>query len=838
VYIHSFPKSHIQDFYVKTELDENYSDAILSVDVQISGGEDVELLLFDSGKSQLICKELITAPHGSSDVHFAIPVKAPKKWTAEDPNLYHVVLRYGKHLIAQKVGFRKVEIKGGLILVNGKRVVFRGVNRHEHHPKTGRAVPFEFLREDLLLMKTHNINAIRTSHQPNDIRLYDLADELGFWVMDEADLECHGFDTVHERSLPESEQSKTFEEKKAITYGRAGKWLSDNPEWEESYVDRAKQMVHRDKNHPSVIMWSLGNEAFYGKNFQAMYDWIRTYDQCRPIHYEGDVEAHTVDMFSLMYPPLDVIESFAENWDGKKPMLLCEYIHAMGNGPGNIKEYVDLFYKYPCLQGGWAWEWANHGLLTDSDTGDKFYAYGGDFGEFPHDGNFVMDGLVDSQHRPGPGLLEYKKAIEPVQFVESSTDTIRIINRYDFSTLDHLKCSWKIVGDGYGQQGSEIPLPTVLPGQAVDLPKPQISLEEIPGEAYLELSFTLKASTSWAKQGHEVAWLQILLKSPQMAERENHTPIVPVSITQISQSTLAIKSSTSAWQFDLIHGRLTSWTKDSFPILHAGPELTVYRAPTDNDETDARDWSAKLVKHCRPHTRSVTWDSDPATGFVQLTCIQRIAPPALEWSINSTIVYTFKPQHVEIHVTGIPQGANLPLTLPRIGLTFSLPPSFQSTTWLGRGPGESYKDKKLSQRFGTYTSTIDTLNPEYEFPQENGNRTETKWVRFESENAGAQVSLKASFLGKEEGFDFQASHFDVLDVEKAKHPFELRKLRKEEVIVRLDMDHHGLGSDSCGKFAASILQVYLMDPLLRDRSDVGTNAYPFLRSKNFTTVCA
>ena len=808
VYIHSFPKSHIQDLHVRTEFDENYLNALLSVDVEIIGEGDVQLSLFAVEKSQLVCQKLITAPPGSSKINFSIQVKAPKKWTAEDPNLYHLVLRHGDQFIAQKIGFRKVEIKDGLILVNGKRVVFRGVNRHEHHPTMGRAVPMEFLREDLLLMKTHNINALRTSHQPNDVRLYDLADELGFWVMDEADLECHGFDTIHERCLPQSEQSKTFEEKKAITYGRAGKWLSDNPDWEESYVDRAKQMVHRDKNHPSIIMWSLGNEAFYGKNFQAMYDWITTCDQTRPIHYEGDVEAQTVDMFSLMYPPLDVIETFAKTWDGKKPMLLCEYIHAMGNGPGNIKEYIDLFYKYPCLQGGWAWEWANHGLLTESTDGEKFYAYGGDFGEFPHDGNFVMDGLVDSQHRPGPGLIEYSKAIEPIQLVEDLPDSIQIINRYDFSTLDHVQCSWKIVGDdGYVRQGSDIPLPAaVLPGQTVNLPKPQVSLEEIPScEAYLELTFTLGSSTLWAEHGHEIAWLQVPLTLPQLKNDDDQgktsthktEPQTPVIIIQTSESKLSIQGSTSAWQFDLVRGRLTSWTKDSVPIFHTGPQITLYRAPTDNDETDARDWSEKLIKHSRGHTRSVSWDSDSATGTAQVTSVQRIAPPSLEWSIDATMVYTFYQKNVEIDVVGTPQGANLPLTLPRIGLTLTLHPSFRAATWFGRGPGESYKDKKLSQKIGTYTSSIDSLSTEYEFPQESGNRTETRWVRFNTENEATY--LKASFPNQEGGFDFQASHFHVLDVEKAMHPFELEKLRKEEVIVRLDMDHHGLGSDSCGR---------------------------------------
>jgi beta-galactosidase len=279
---------------------------------------------------------------GSLSMHVQMFVANPHKWTAEDPYLYHLVLSIGKdQVIVQRVGFRTSEIKDGLLKVNGKPIVFRGVNRHEHHPKYGRAVPYDFMRKDLLQMKTHNINAIRTCHQINDPRLYDVADELGLWIINEADLECHGMDTLG-RGDPQW-------------------WTSDNPEWKEAYVDRARQMVMRDKNHACVILWSLGNEAFYGCNHVSMYDWVKSYDTTRPVHYEGDRDAKTVDLYSRMYPPVDEIIQFAikeDTWE--KPLILCEFVHAMGNGPGNIKEYIDAFYKYPRLQGGFVWEWCNH----------------------------------------------------------------------------------------------------------------------------------------------------------------------------------------------------------------------------------------------------------------------------------------------------------------------------------------------------------------------------------------------------------------------------------------------------------------------------------------------
>lgn len=282
-----------------------------------------------------------TASPGSVSAEYGLVIKNPQKWTAETPYLYYLLLSIGNdQVIMQRVGFRMSEVKDGLLKVNGSPLIIRGVNRHEHNPISGRAVPYEFMRRDLLLMKLHNINAIRTSHYPNDSRLYDLADELGIWILDEADLECHGMGELG---------------------GDNASWTSDNADWKEAYIDRARQMVMRDKNHPSIIIWSLGNESFYGCNHQSMYEWIKSYDSTRPVHYEPDGNASTADLYSRMYASVDDIINFATSQDTwEKPLVLCEYVHAMGNGPGNIKEYVDAFYKYPRLQGGFVWEWANH----------------------------------------------------------------------------------------------------------------------------------------------------------------------------------------------------------------------------------------------------------------------------------------------------------------------------------------------------------------------------------------------------------------------------------------------------------------------------------------------
>lgn len=614
-------------------------------------------------------------------------------------------------------------------------------------------------------------------------------------LIDEADLECHGFDSIHEASLPANEQAKSFEEKKALTYGRAGKWLSDNPEWLEAYLDRAKQLVHRDKNHPCVIIWSLGNEAFYGQNFAEMYHWIKAFDPTRLVHYEGDVQAKTTDCYSLMYPKISEIVDFAEKWEGKKPLILCEFAHAMGNGPGSFKEYLDVFYTHPCLQGGFVWEWANHGLKTKNSEGEDYYGYGGDFGEPVNDYNFVMDGLVTSTHKPGPGLIEYKKAIEPVQLVNGSATEVTIINRYDFASLENVKCAYAVVGDGFIVDGSEITIPSTAAGEQATLKIPSLILPDTKSEVILQLVFTLKESQLWAEKGHELTTIQIPIQPLSPIEEKPSKSASPIEITELPNAILEVKSESSKWIFDCLLGQVTSWTQGETNLIHQGPQLDFDRAHTDNDCRVGVEWKAKGIHLMKSFTRFATWSTDG--GIATIICKQRIAPPVLEWSVDAEFTYTFTNGGVKINVKGVPQGLNVPKTFPRVGLTLSLNPKFENVSWFGRGPGESYKDKKLSQLVGNFSLPVDKLMTDYEFPQENGNHTDTRWVKFLNGNG----SLKAVFEGTD-GFDFAAGHYHTKDIEKAQHPFELKKYKVDEVVVRLDADHRGLGSQSCGKFGS------------------------------------
>ncbi|TWU74976.1 Beta-galactosidase (Lactase) [Metarhizium rileyi] len=778
VYLHAFPKVHPVDVHVRTDLDDKFRHASLRVKVDVSASCSVELKLLDAGHEQVLTRTMNVA---ESD-EFRLDMNNPHKWTAETPYLYTLVLNFAgdtRCSLVQRVGFRKTSLIDGVFCVNGDPVKFRGVNRHEHHPDHGRAVPYDFMRRDLLIMKKHNINAIRTSHQINDPRLYDVADELGLWVLDEADLECHGFGEVG---------------------GDAASYTSDNPAWREQYVDRARQMVARDKNHASVIMWSLGNESFYGRNHQAMYDFIKSVDDTRLVHYEGDWNAQTVDIYSRMYPDLDYVESVAKERDWKKPLVLCEFLHSMGNSEGNAKEYIDLFYKHPRLMGGFVWEWANHGLRTKNEDGEEFMAYGGDFGDEPNDYNFVMDGLLRSEHTVSSNITEYAKSIEPVQTLSLHHHKISIVNRYDFLTLDHLVASWSVVCDGREFAHGDVKIPKGIKPHTEAVVTAEgfhhEMLQEIHNEAYLQLRFRMKHETNWAPAGHQVATGELRVSRPLSVNAiQSVEPPMPKSTMQMAPDSLVnitSASGRSTWTIDTVTGTLVSWKRATSEVISQPITMDFYRALTDNDRGGhGREWLERRLHQTSTHVKQVLFRETQDGITVEMK--HRIAPPALAWAVDTLWTYHFRGESLAINVKGKPHGLGLPSTFARIGITLGLVGAEQ-VKWWGRGPGESYRDKKFSQLFGNWASSVDDLWVDYEFPQDGGNRTDVRWVEI----LGDKERLLRANFGDLDGASFSAMSYSTKDIDNCTHPHELHKRKREDTLVRLDWVHHGLGTGSCG----------------------------------------
>ncbi|KAH6661704.1 glycosyl hydrolases family 2, TIM barrel domain-containing protein [Halenospora varia] len=641
------------------------------------------------------------------------------------------------------------------------------------------------MRADLVLMKQHNINSIRTSHQPNDPHFYDVCDELGLYVIAEADLECHGFDPPERAKIHDS----TLEglDLQAVVFKAAATWTTDNPEWRDAYVDRAIQLVERYKNHTSIILWSLGNEAFYGCNFVEMYEWVKAADPTRLVHYEGDREGVSTDLYSVMYPSIEeMLQFIAERPD--RPLILCEYAHAMGNGPGGMKEYINAFREEDLLQGGFIWEWCNHGLLTEKDR-NSFYAYGGDFGDEPNDADFVMDGLVFSDHSPTPALSDYKEVIAPVT-VSVVEGRINIRNHYDFVDLSHLSCHWSILQDDVSSTPVEIDLPLIPAGQTrvVDVPLESVNASN---ERWLNLDFRFKSDTAWARKGHRVTLTQIHLSKPDKMPVVTQPRSVGLTCKEIQTQLMIIGSDEldTEFSFDMVRGDLT-WKTHGRTIIRKGPELSIYRAVTQNDigfGGDAKDWDKFYLKMLQTHVRSVTWQRQE--DAIIIIAGVRIAPPILEWAVEASLTYTIHSFGIDIRATGAFSG-NHPKTLPRLGLTMSIADSFDSCTWFGRGPGESYKDKKEGNKIGRYTSPVTHLFTNYEYPQENGNRMDTRWVKLQSEVAGVLEATMGS------PFNFTVRHYPVRALDEAKHPYELHPI--QDTILHLDYDHNGLGSGSCG----------------------------------------
>ncbi|OXM83318.1 glycoside hydrolase family 2 TIM barrel-domain containing protein [Paenibacillus rigui] len=783
VYLLAREQVHIRDVFVKQTLTDDFSQAALNVELAAEGSAEVKLELQDAEGKPMGSTAAVIDAQGCVE----LKIENPQLWNAERPYLYQLYISCGEEVLRFPVGFRRIEITDGVFKINHQAVKLKGVNRHDSHPELGQTIPVAHMLQDLRLMKKHNVNTIRSSHYPNDTRFLELCNEFGFYVVDEADLECHGI-------------------------GRAEDWaegafhkLSANPEWKGAFVERAVRMVERDKNQPCVILWSMGNESGYAENHIAMAQWTRGRDSSRPVHYEGaapiykgNPDVSSLDLESRMYASVEDIRVYAEDESQTKPLFLCEYSHAMGNGPGDLKDYWEVIYRYPKLMGGCVWEWCDHGIQAKTADGVPYYAYGGDFGEEPHDGNFCIDGLVTPDRVPHTGLLELKQVIAPIRIEEEDLKKglVRLTNLYDFIDLSHVALRWKLEKDGRAiQQGSVWEL-SAAP-HAEQLLKLPYELPEAQAEQLLlTISCWLKDETDWAEAGHEIMFRQFELAAAQAAGASaggavpgqgagGHAAGIQV---KEEAGTLTVEGFDFRHMFDMHLGAFTEISRHGVAMLAAPALFSIWRAPTDNDMYIKKKWQDKGLDSAKTKVYHCAWKREgehavsvevrfSLTGYNRYPYLYGEAV----WVVDGTGAIQLDSK--------IKVREDLEF-LPRFGLQLTMPQGMEEVEYFGYGPHESYIDKRQSVKRGRYRFKVDELFEHYIMPQENGSRFGTEWAVV-SNALGMGLAFQAS-----EAFSFHAAHYTPGDLTKAAHTYELSK--RKETIVHLDYKMSGVGSASCG----------------------------------------
>ncbi|SDD76100.1 beta-galactosidase [Paenibacillus sp. UNCCL117] len=803
VYLLARDRAHIRDVFNRQELAPDFSGAVLRSEIETIGRLEVKAELLDRDGRIVASGQAAIDGQGQIELN----VTKPELWNAENPYLYQLVLQAGGETLRFGVGFRDIRIQDGVFLVNGQAVKLKGVNRHDSHPTLGQTIPLNHMVKDLKLMKLHNVNTVRTSHYPNDPRFLELCDQYGFYVVDEADLECHGIGSA------EGWAEGAFHK------------LSTNPEWEGAFVDRAVRMVERDKNHACIVMWSLGNESGYGGNHKAMAEWVRGRDASRPVHYEGaafvykgDPDTACLDVESRMYASVAYMEEYGQDETKTKPLFQCEYSHAMGNGPGDLMDYWNVIYKYPKLMGGCVWEWCDHGIKTERPDGTSYFAYGGDFGDQPNDGNFCIDGLVSPDRNPHKGLLELKKVIAPVKIEaeDAAAGKLLVTNRYDFSDLSALAFSWKLEQDGETvAQGAIEGLEALGPQQTQAVAIPGLAAASAGGRRYVTVTVRTKRDTAWAEAGHEITFEQFALPEVQAAagatggEAASGLGSVVPSIAASASSGFKLQAAQNGhllelngfdfrYAFDLYDGAFVKLSKHGVNLLQGPVSFNIWRAPTDNDRNIRHKWEEQGFHRAVMKVYRADWSQDDEGG-VDIT---------VSYSLGGYIRYPILHGEAVWHVDGtgaITLGTRVKVRddapfLPRFGLQLTMPPGNEEVEYFGYGPHESYIDKRQSVKRGKYLLTVDEMSEEYIMPQETGSRYDTEWAIISTE-LGMGLRFDAP-----QRFSFNAAHYTPLDLTEARHRYEL--VKRKETIVHLDYKMSGIGSNSCGP---ELLEPYRLD---------------------------
>jgi beta-galactosidase len=772
VYLLTRDVEGISDIFVKTDLNDTFEQGLLTCEVDLPGNvnSQIKAVLKDSGGKALAEQTIVAS--GKTVISFS--VTNPELWSAEKPYLYQLFLSGVTEVIPLKIGFRKIVIKDSIILINGKAIKFKGVNRHDSHPELGQAIPLEHMRQDLLLMKRHNVNAVRTSHYPNDPRFLELCDEYGFYLIDEADLEAHGCVMAGDIHM-----------------------IAANTEFEAAFIDRMQRMVERDKNATCVVMWSLGNEAGHGINHRRMADWARSRDSSRLLHYEGATNWGTdyrdssyLDVNSKMYAEVDYFEKeLLKDENDLRPFVLCEYCHAMGNGPGDLKDYWDVIYKYPRFAGGFVWEWTDHCVKTKTDGGIEYFAYGGDFNDQPNDSNFCVDGLVYPDRTPHTGLLELKNIIKPfcAEAIDLNKGIIEITNLYYFQDSSFVTLCWELERDGVRVAKGEITELDLQPQETksftINYPYPQ----QEDGKYYLTVIYKQKTATPWSERGYELGFDQFELPVV-VAKKSVSVESLPKLKTLVTDRDIVITGLDFEYVFNRGTGTFSSIKYRGLELLAAAHEISLWRAPTDNDAGIKQQWKEAGYDRVKSHIYSVQTLKEGEHAVVlqvksSLGVYSRkpVMQVTGEWTIYGN-------GEIQAKVSGeVREG--LPF-LPRFGIQFTMPNGNEVVEYFGYGPHESYIDKHHSTRKSRYLTDVDAMFENYLKPQENGSHYNTDWAVIS--NAQGTGLL---FTGMDH-FSFQASHYTPLDIAGAAHPYELKK--RKETIVTIDYGMSGVGSNSCG----------------------------------------
>ena len=825
VYLYTTGSPHVQDLFARTDLDCATGDGLIRVTCKIGfPGErhddcSIAGQLFDPDGTPVFAAP-ITAGHEApatpspkqppvrTELNIEGRVSAPRRWSAEIPALYTLVVTLktpdGAESVSCRIGFRSIAVENRQLLINDKPVLIKGMNYHDHDDTAGKAVRRTTMETDLRLMKQFNVNAVRTSHYPKDPYFYDLCDRLGLYVVDEANIEGHAF----------------YDE------------LCRDTRYASAFSERVRNMVERDKNHPCVILWSLGNETGYGPNHDTAAGWVRAVDPSRPLHYEGAISrwkdptwdaatwiAETAargqlvtDVVCPMYPPIQDIVDWSLAGRDSRPMILCEYSHAMGNSNGSLADYFAAFQKYPGLQGGFIWEWIDHGIRQTADEsapgGEPYWAYGGDFGDEPNDANFCIDGIVWPNRSPHPALFEFKKLAQPVRVeaVDLPGGRIRIVNKQDFAVLEGLEGEWSLAVDGELVAGAALPSLVADAGEPmeIELPWPG-ALATSTGEATLDLRFFLRDDSAWAASGHLVAWEQLLVReASEPASGEAAVPVAAegskITVSEDAGRIVLAAGNVQA-AFGKEDGNLLAFAARGRNLIQEGPKLSVWRAATDNDGIKLMpDQGAEEAHKPLAHWLALGLDR-VQLRLTSMSFVQEAGRlPAVEVSQEGSGRGNWEDFRHDQRYTLLPWGElyvenevrlGPDITdLPRVGVTLILIPGLERLAWYGRGPWENYADRKASAVLGLYRSTVTDEYVPYIMPQEHGHKCDVRWLTLESGTGrGLRVTGQPSI-------EFSASHFTAGDLFAARHTTDLQP--RPEIILNLDHAQRGLGTFSCG----------------------------------------